>query len=184
MKPVPYFPLYAANIIASRPYRLMSSVEKGLWISITMECWVNGGVPADAGEMAKILGVPEAEIKHFFSKYQTTFFEKSGGQLISAELEEYRANYENLRKLKSEGGKIGAQNKKARQEAQKLSQGQPEVLPQGRPEGSLSSINSSQVISNQIINKGVVEKSIDDWVDEYENAPDAYSYDYLKASKG
>ena len=68
MKPVPYFPLYAANIIASRPYRLMSSVEKGLWISITMECWVNGGVPADAGEMAKILGVPEAEIKHFFSK--------------------------------------------------------------------------------------------------------------------
>ena len=58
------------------------------------------------------------------------------------------------------------------------------MLPQGRPEGSLSSINSSQVISNQIINKGVVEKSIDDWVDEYENAPDAYSYDYLKASKG
>jgi len=184
MKPVPYFPLYAANILASRPYKLMSLGERGLWISISMECWVNGGVPSDFKEMGKILGFPEGEIKQFFSKYQTAFFENVGSQFISKELNEYREGYENTRKLKSEGGKKGAKNKKEKQDAERLAQGQPEALPQGRPEGSLSSINSSQVISNQLIDKGVISNSNDAWVRDYENAPDAWSDNYLKASRG
>ena len=184
MKAVPYFPLYAANIIASRPYRLMSLGEKGLWISITMECWVNGGVSADFGEMSKMLGVTEAEVRNFFSKYLTVFFEKVSGQYISRELEEYRASYENTRKLKSEGGKKGAKNKLQKQSVDGLPQGQPIALPQGIPEGSLNSVNSAQVISNQLINKEVNNQRINEWIIDYDNTPDASAVDYLHASRG
>jgi len=184
MKAVPYFPLYAANIIASRPYRLMSLGERGLWISIYMECWVNGGVPEDFGEMGKMLGATETEVKNFFSKYLTAFFEKVSGQFISRELEEYRAGYENTRKLKSEGGKKGVKNKLQKQSADGLPQGQPIALPQGIPKRSLDSINSAQVISNQLINKEVNDQPIDDWVIEYDNAPEVSAVDYLNASRG
>lgn len=184
MKPVPYFPLYAANILASRPYKLMTLGERGLWISISMECWVNGGVPSDFREMGKILGFPEGEIKQFFSKYQTAFFENVSGQFISKELNEYREGYENLRKLKIEGGKKGAKNKKEKQEAERLAQGEPIALPQGQPEGSLSYINSIQINSNQLLDKGISSNLDDPWVRDYDNAPDALSSDYLKASRG
>ena len=93
MKDVPYFPLYAANIMASRNYKLMSLGERGLWITISLECWVNGGVPADFKHMAKILGFPEQEINQFFSNYQTTFFHIENDQYVSRELEEYRKGY-------------------------------------------------------------------------------------------
>lgn len=89
-KAVPYFPLYAANFIASRPYKLMTLQQRGLWISIYMECWVNGSLPADINEMAKLLGFPVNEVEQAMSQLHYSFLEKSDGQLISKELEEYR----------------------------------------------------------------------------------------------
>ena len=165
MKDVPFLPLYAANILASRAYKLMSFGERGLWISITMECSVNGGVPADFKEMGKILGFPESEIKQFFSKYQTVFFENVAGQLISTELNEDKKGYENTGRLKSEGGKKGVKNKREKQEVEGLAQGQ--------PAGSLSCINSTQINSNHLMDKRLMNNSNDALVSGYGDAPDA-----------
>lgn len=182
MKEVPYFPLYAANIMASRPYKLMSLGERGLWISITMECWVNGGVPSDYREMGKILGFSKTEVENFFSTYQTAFFEKVSDQFVSKELNEYRAAYEEKREKQRLGGIDGAKRKKERQvkgvEAITLPQG----TPQGEPKGSLNYLNSNSVTSNQLINKEVSAQSNDEWVAELENAPEAG--DYRDQSKG
>lgn len=176
MKEVPYFPLYAANIMASRPYKLMSLGERGLWITITMECWVNGGVPSDHAEMGKILGFSKTEIENFFSTYQTAFFEKANGQFVSKELNEYRVGYEERREKQRLGGKKGAERKKEKQvkgvEAKNLVQGQP----QGQPIGSLSYLNSNSVTSNQLINKEVLAQSNDEWLSAMENAPEANDY--------
>ena len=87
MKDVPYFPLYAANFLASRPYKLMSLQQRGLWISIYMECWVNGSLPADLNEMAKLLGFPALEVEQSISQLLYSFVEEVDGQLISKELE-------------------------------------------------------------------------------------------------
>ncbi|CAM3613187.1 hypothetical protein [Polynucleobacter brandtiae] len=184
MKTVPYYPLYAANIIASRPYRLMSLAERGLWISIYMECWVNGGVPSDFSEMAKILGFTEGEMQAFFTKYQTAFFIEVNGQFISTELEEYREGFELKREKQRAGGEKGAQIKKEKREEIRLPKGQPE----GAPKGSLSHINlasikSSSINSNQLVKKDVSKQSTSEWVSDYEDAPDI-STDYLRASKG
>jgi len=191
MKDVPYFPLYAANIMASRNYKLMSLGERGLWITISLECWVNGGVPADFKHMAKILGFPEQEINQFFSNYQTTFFHIENGQYVSRELEEYRKRYLATREKQRLAGLETAEKKKEKQRLSKEAQpqaGQPVAIPEGQPVGSLvqfksASIKSSSINSNQLTKKELSDKEFEAWMDDADDAPDI-AKDYLRASRG
>jgi len=168
-KSVPYFPIFAANIIASKPFRLMTMKERGLWITIQMECWVNGAVPSSHDELSKYLGILPTELNQCFTPIQMSFLEKKGLELKSPELEEYRKGYLERREKQRLGGLDGAKRKKAKQEAaNKL----------GIPEGPLSYFNSNQISSNPLISNGFVEKrfsskEIDEWVSDYENAEDA-----------
>lgn len=173
-KAVPYFPLYAANFIASRPYKLMTLQQRGLWISIYMECWVNGSLPADINEMAKLLGFPVNEVEQAMSQLHYSFLEKSDGQLISKELEEYRHAFLEKREKQRLGGIQGAANKKARQAAR---------LPKGQPEGSLNHINSNSINSNQLVKRSNSKSEIDEWLKNYDDSPDAPIH-YLRASRG
>ena len=185
MKDVPYFPLYAANVIASRNYKLMSLGERGLWITIFMECWVNGGVPADFKQMSKILGFPEQEINQFFSNYQTTFFHIENEQYISRELEEYRQGYLVKREKQRLGGIKGAKEKKARQKLAKI---ETQGIPEGQPTGSLIQFNSAYIKSNSInsnplTKKKLTDEEFEDWMDDSKDAPDI-SNEYLRQSRG
>lgn len=172
-KPVPYYPLFAANLIASKPFRLMSLEERGLWITIQMECWVNGAVPSNLGELAKYLGVASDEVNRCFTKVQMSFLIEEDELLKSPELEEQRKEYLERREKQRIGGIDGAKRKKAKQETEK-SLGTPE----GQPKGSLSYINSSQlnsnsVTSNQLSGEKLRIQELKEWVDNYENAEDA-----------
>jgi len=186
MKDVPYFPLYAANIMASRNYKLMSLGERGLWISITLECWVNGGVPADFKQMAKILGFPEKEIIQFFSNYQTTFFHIEDGQYISRELEEYRKGYLATREKQRLAGIESAEKKKEKRRQAKAVEnegGQPIGQLEGQSTGPLSYINSASIKSNpfglnQLTNKKIADEDFENWMNGNADSAD----DYLRAS--
>jgi len=176
IKDVPYFPFYAANIMSSRSFRLMSLKERGLLITMMMECWINGSVPSDFADMAKILGLTVDDVKFAFTNRQLTFFHTEEGQLISKELEGYRQNYLDMREKQRLGGLKGAKNKKDKNA--RLPKGQP----QGEPEGSLSQINSNSFNSNQLLKKEVMNEEVKAWIRDYESAPEAISYS--KASRG
>jgi uncharacterized protein YdaU (DUF1376 family) len=148
--PVPYFPLYAANFIASRPYRLMSLSERGLWITIMMECWVNGSVPSNLSDMSKFLGVTRQELETCFSNMHSSFFEVEGDKLFSKELEEYRQGYMERREKQREGGKLGVLRKNEKN-GKKRDIEESVGSPQGKPEGALTYINSDQIKSNQLL---------------------------------
>lgn len=169
-KPVPYYPLFAANLIASKPFRLMTLEERGLWITIQMECWVNGAVPSNLDELAKYLGIPSDEVHRCFTKTQMSFLIKEDESFKSPELEEQRKEFLEQREKQRIGGIDGAKRKKAKQEAaRKLG------IPKGQPEGSLSYINSNQINSNSFISNQLVERrfsaeEIDEWIDDYDNA--------------
>jgi uncharacterized protein YdaU (DUF1376 family) len=189
-KAVPYFPLYAANFIASKPFRLMTIEERGLWITMQLECWVNGSVPADQKELAKYLGCSIEEIQRSFSQKQYSFLEKIGDELKSPELEEQRKEFMERREQQRLGGIKGAKQRKENQAVEKLTkeQGQPPALPEGQPKGSLSYINSasiksSSVNSNQFTNMKLTDKEFESWMDDAKDAPDITN-DYLRASKG
>ena len=187
MKPVPFFPLFAANFLASKPFRMMSIEERGLWITIQMECWVNGSVPSDLKDLAKYLGVGHDEVQRSFTQKQLSFLQKVGDELKSPELEEYRKNYMDNREQKRLGGIEGAR-RKAEKERQRLAeealsrQGQPQGIPEGEPKGSLVYVKSDSIKSNQLVRSKVIDAKNKAWVEDYDNAPDAIAY--LKASRG
>lgn len=137
----------------------MSLRERGLLITIMMECWINGSVPSDFADMAKILGLTADDVKFSYTTRQSTFFHEEGGQLISKELDGYRKNYLDRREKQRLGGQKGAQNKKDKNT--RLPKGQL----QGEPEGSLSQINSNSFKSNQLVRRELTDKEFDSWLD-------------------
>jgi len=181
IKDVPYFPLYAANILASRPFRVMTLEERGLWITLMMECWVNRSVPSDSREMAKFLGLSVEEVSRAVATLQTFSLDKGCSQIFSQELEGQREKFLSSREGKSKGGKLGAERKKEKLRQKQL--GDPQGIPEGKPKGSLTQVNSNSLNSNQLIKKGVMNTENKEWVRNYENAPDI-SNDYLRASGG
>lgn len=188
IKDVPYFPLYCANILASRPFKLMTLEQRGLWITIMMECWVNGSVPSDMPSLSKCLGVPLEDIERSLTQIQFAFLERKGGELISPELEGYREKYMETRKKQSDGGKKGAEIKKAKNEVlgQEKTQGIPKGQPEGEPEGSLVQLSSNSVTSTSINSTSLLGKesiSNAQWLEDYDKTSVA-PIDYRKASRG
>jgi len=174
---IPYFPCYAENIIADRHYRSMSLLERGLWISIYLECWPNISVPKDPVKMAKILGFTPDEITTIPMANIMCFFKEEKGEIISPELNRQREEFKLTREKKSAGGKKGARIKK------EMAEGNPEGIPKGKPNGSSGHIKLNQIKSNQLVGKGVMTPEQIAWVDDYENS-DETAKQYLKASRG
>ena len=166
MKDVPYFPCYAANIIASKEYRLMSLLERGLWISMYLECWPNKLVPSDTRELAKYLGFDEHEVLKAKTKNLMTFFLLKDGNIVHPELELYREEILLRRSKQSKGGKDGANKRYGKGK------------PISQPIGSLVYINSDQVNSSQVNSSQSLDREIinplskenEEWIDDYENA--------------
>jgi hypothetical protein len=165
---LPWFPLYASNIVADKRYRLMSPVERFVWISILLECWPNGSVPADPVELAKYLGYSVEDVKDGLTERVLSFFKEVKGELISPQLEEYWGKQMKLRSKKSEGGKKGAKrrwDKDSNDMPQPI--GVPIPQPIGRPIGSLNTIKLNTLKSNSVFKEEVID---DPWVEEYDAA--------------
>jgi len=130
----PAFLCYASNIIADKRYRLMTPIERSVWISIYLECWPNQSVPTKLDELAKYLGYPVEDIEAGLTERVLSFFKVVKGELTSPDLEEYREKNRLRNIKKSAGGKKGAERK--RYMASK-GLGNAQGTPTGTPEGSL-----------------------------------------------
>jgi uncharacterized protein YdaU (DUF1376 family) len=149
----------------------MSLLERGLWISIYLECWPNVSVPADRKKMAKVLGFGEEEISKIQMDQIMYFFSEVQGEITSPELNALRDEFMETRRKKAEGGKEGARRKKEKQLGNA----------QGIPKGSSIQVKSSQVISSQI-------KPCRSYLESGENEDsqefDSVAKEYLIASRG
>jgi hypothetical protein len=166
MKTAPAFMMYASDTMADRNYRLMSLEERGLFLSLLCECWVNRAVPTDSSGLAKLLGFPVDTVRTTLTERVLSFFERKGGEIQSAELERYRKTLEDRRDRMSQGGKKGAQIK-----------WRPVPSGDGHPNGV--SIGSRVEMSREEKNRGesLIKgvTSIDDaWVKDYDKAAERY----------
>lgn len=161
-KTAPAFMFYASDTMADRRYRMMSLDERGLFLSLLCECWVNRTVPANVESLGKLLSFPDTTVRAALTERVLSFFESNNGELQSAELERYRKELEGRRERMSQGGRKGAQVK-----------WRPVPSSDGHPNGvSMGSrVEMSRVEKNRGESsvKGVTPLD-DSWVDEYDKA--------------
>lgn len=154
-KAPPAFQFYATDVLASKQFRLMNFEERGLYITLLSECWVNHSVPADEGKLSKFLGVDEAKVKPLLTENVLDFFEIRNDQIQSPDLIKYRAELDLRREKQSAGGKRGQQLKKTKQR----------IL-----EGSLEGprVEKSRAESSRV-EKSLYNEDITEWVNEYDS---------------
>ena len=152
MKPAPAFQCYAGNIIADKRYRLMTPIERSVWVSIYFECWPNRAVPANPVELAKYLGYQVEEVKEGLTTRVLSFFKEVKGELICPELDEYRETLRLRNLMKSEGGKKGAERKR---DIASGGSSNVEGTPRGTPKGPLIHSKLNQSSQTQSLEKGI-----------------------------
>ena len=130
----PAFQMYAPDRLADRTFKAMRAAERGLLHSIELECWVNGSVPADHHELARILSMDAAEVEAAFTERVWRFLERREGTetvIVCPDLDEYRAKLEAKRASMSTGGRKGADSRWK----DKPPNGDPNGDPKGRLRG-------------------------------------------------
>ena len=103
----PAYQEYAATILARLEFRQMTQVERGLFVTMRFECWVNHKLPSRPTSLAKILGLAEQDVAHALPAVMP-FFEVQGDLIICPELEDYRQHLNERRQKQSAGGVKGA----------------------------------------------------------------------------
>jgi len=58
----PAYQEYAAAILARLAFRTMTLQDRGLLFTMRLECWVNVRLPSEHNNLAKVLGLPTAEV--------------------------------------------------------------------------------------------------------------------------
>jgi len=103
----PAYQEYAATILAQIPFRTMTLQDRGLLYTMRLECWVNMHLPQNHIALAKVLGMPVAEVAESLPAVMP-FFEVVDGFIASPELENYRAHLAARKNKQSKGGKLGS----------------------------------------------------------------------------
>lgn len=155
----PAFQEYAATILSSKSFRIMSLSQRGLLFTMRLECWVNESIPSLSNELAKYLGLNHQEVSDSLSREVISFFTDSGNAYVCPELEDYRQHLKKQREKQSAGGKKGAAktNKKWVEEGSSNLQLTRESL----VKSSSLKLNSNHTLERDDIN--------DDFVRDYES---------------
>lgn len=85
----------------------MSLEARGLYITMLCEQWDGGALPADAAELARLVGIDVATVHRLWSEVSPCF-ERTDAGLLNARLEDVRANQEAKAKRLSESGRRAA----------------------------------------------------------------------------
>ena len=187
-RPPPSFQEYANNWLANRHYRLATLAERGLLQTMRYECWVNHSLPSDPATLARVIGFTSEEVSRALPAVMPFFAETAEGQIISPELEDYRAHLAGIRVKQSDGGKNGAAKTNGKKKSSETIADKGFQGDSGNPAGKSrveprvsSTVQSSTVQSSQTqsLKKGIV--LVDDpFVSAYEQTESSYE----KASNG
>ena len=171
-KQAPAFQTYASDIMATKEYRLMNLQQRGLFVSLYFDLWVNQEAPSNKPDLAKYLGFSESEIHESLSDGLYQFFEIRNDMWVCPEHEAYMKQLNDRRAKQSAGGKKGAENKRNKS---KLVEGQPEG---SRVEKNRVELNGKEVsrddqirsesIDNDSMNYDNVPLEHAEWVEDYD----------------
>lgn len=173
-RPAPAFQEYAASMMAKTEYRILNLAQRGLMMTIRLECWVNFRLPADEATLARVIGVDVMEVKQALPAIMP-FFAINDGHLVCPELDDYRAYLQSIKDKKAEGGKRGAAITNASRKTAKPVPKQGVDANTGNPRlscDSLGKLSSVKPSKTQSLESG---ESIDhQWVSDYKAVSKGY----------
>lgn len=160
----PAYQEYAAAMLARTEFRVLGLVARGLLYTLRLECWVNVRLPSDPLRLARVLGLPAAEVEQALAELKP-FFTMLAGELRCPELDDYRTHLDERRQRQSAGGRAGA----AKTNGARLP-GPESGRPTGKPQvGRESLVQPSSVKSSRA--KSLENGGVDDpWLNDYERA--------------
>jgi uncharacterized protein YdaU (DUF1376 family) len=104
----PAFQFYPRDFLMDGPVLAMSLAEKGAYITLLSVCWLEGAIPDDASQLARILGVPVGEFRKVWPALAPCFQRRDDGRLVNKRLEEERRKQAAYRERMSARGTQGA----------------------------------------------------------------------------
>jgi hypothetical protein len=193
----PAYQEYASEMLAKRPFRLMTASARGVFYTMRLELWANETLPAAPGALAAILGIDAGEVAAALPTVMP-FFTSENGEIQSPELDRYRTHLEARRLKLSDGGRAGAaitnaERRKPNRRKNGSTQRIPETAaispatPSATPSASsrpLSTVQRSKAKQDPPLEKGL--SPADPWIADYDAAQsvEAAADDYQRASRG
>jgi hypothetical protein len=168
-KQPPAYQMYASDVLATKEYRMMNLEQRGLFLSLHLDTWVNDEVPYDTKDLALFLKIPYDEVTRARSTHLHKFFIKNGDYFQCPEHDDYKAMLEERRQKQSKGGKKG----------QRIKQSKAKGVPSSEPEGSRVEESSDELSSKEVSREKSssgetsfkhISEGIEEWVREYDDA--------------
>lgn len=164
----PAYQEYAASVIASADYRMLTLTARGLLYTLKLECWENRQVPREPTALSRFLGVSEEELRSTLPQVMF-YFQIEGRFLICPEIEDYRQHLADTRAKQVAGGKKGAARANERRlQMTQAATGNTLEVSQGSTTGSLDKLSPDKSNSNSVINKEVSDEH-KQWLDDFDS---------------
>lgn len=175
----PAYQEYAAETLSQLPFRMMSLQERGLFITMRLECWVNKQLPSDPLAISKAFGLSADEVALSLPAVMK-FFKLEGEFIICPELEDYRAHLDERKLKQSQDGKTGIIITNEKRKAAKLNSMDDTTTLSSNSSTTLSSNLQvpSQGIDKSLVQLSTVQQSQVQPSKEKDSSVDSFVKDY------
>lgn len=155
----PAFQFYPKDFLTDSNVVVMSLAERGAYITLICQCWLDGTLPSDVPRLARLCGSPLTAFRKIWPALSPCFREARRGsdRLIHPRLERERHKQAEFREEQSRKGRASAaarSNRKATGVQPKSNHGSTavDVRLQPKPNSSISDLQSSSSDSSQRTN--------------------------------
>lgn len=114
MKSSPAYQWYPKDALSDERFTLMTYEEQGVYRALLDRQWIEGDIPADLDELARILKMPKRRLKAVWVRVSRCFKESGAGRLQNGRLERQRTDTKDFREDKSRGGRASAEARRLR----------------------------------------------------------------------
>lgn len=109
----PAFQFYPESWFASSKVKRMSHTEKGIYIDLLAQCWLDNGLPTDLKQIAALVGMPVARFqKVWIGGALSECFVERGGRLVNNRQEKERKKQQEFKRRQSDNAAHGWQRRR------------------------------------------------------------------------
>jgi uncharacterized protein YdaU (DUF1376 family) len=112
----PAFQFYPAEFLASRKVHRMSMTERGVYITLLCQCWLDNGLPTDLDELAEGVEMKPDQFKRMWTNGKgklSLCFAERGGKLHHDRLDAERKKQSDYRRRQADNGAKGGRPTKS-----------------------------------------------------------------------